>query len=216
MTDIIPLRQRPKYNIALQLAWALGTIIGPLLGGVIAQNTTWRWIFYINFPFCASALGMIPFVMKRQNEGIALWKKLLNFDWLGGALFITSMTSFLIAITWGGIQYPWGSYRTFVPLIVGVLGLCLTIAWELWGTKQPFLCLNLFVGRSAILAYACTVLQGLLVSLCPRHLFLANFLRYEALRRSVLYPLLPRVCEKLFTYVHWCRTSSHYMHLNTD
>ena len=52
ITDIVPLRQRPKYSNFIQLAWAFGSLLEPLLGGFFAQYTTWRWIFYLNFPFC--------------------------------------------------------------------------------------------------------------------------------------------------------------------
>lgn len=47
MTDIVPLRHRPKWYGAVLAAWALGTCIGPIIGGTIAQNTTWRWVFYM-------------------------------------------------------------------------------------------------------------------------------------------------------------------------
>lgn len=162
-TDIIPLRQRPKYNGLIQIAWAFGTITGPLIGGGIVKHTTWRWIFYLNFPFCAVALVLIPLVLKLKTETSSLKSKLARVDWIGGILFIASLTSFLIAITWGGVQFEWGSYQTLVPLILGVFGLCLTLAWEGWLAKVPFLRLFLFNSRSAILAYICCILQGLLV-----------------------------------------------------
>ncbi|RAL67377.1 hypothetical protein DID88_008133 [Monilinia fructigena] len=100
MTDIIPLRQRPKYNSLVQIAWAFGTITGPLIGG---------------------------------------------------------------AITWGGVQFEWGTYQTLVPLILGAFGLCLTVAWERWLAEKPFLRLFLFNSRSSILAYICCILQGFLM-----------------------------------------------------
>ena len=163
MTDIVPLRQRPKYNAFNMLAWAFGTITGPLIGGLIAQHSTWRWVFYLNFPFCAMGLALVPLVVNLKTERTSLKLKLARIDWTGGFLFIGSMTSFLIAITWGGVQFPWSSFRTLVPLVLGAVGICVAFAWEIWGTKLPFLRLYLFNSRSAWLAYACTLLQGLLV-----------------------------------------------------
>ncbi|KAB8300445.1 hypothetical protein EYC80_000617 [Monilinia laxa] len=163
MTDIIPLRQRPKYNSFIQMAWAFGTITGPLIGGGIVKHTTWRWIFYLNFPFCAAALILTPLVLRFKMQTSSLKTKLSRVDWVGGILFIASLTSFLIAITWGGVQFEWGSYQTLVPLILGAFGLCLTVAWERWLAKEPFLRLFLFDSRSSILAYICCILQGFLM-----------------------------------------------------
>ena len=164
LTDIVPLRQRPKYNAFIQLAWAFGTISGPLVGGLIAQHTTWRWVFYLNFPFCGLGLALVPLVVKIKAERTSLKHKLARIDWTGGFIFTGSMTSFLMAITWGGVQFRWSSFRTLVPLIIGVVGVSVAFAWEIWGTKTPFLRLYLFNSRSACLAYACALLQGLLVS----------------------------------------------------
>ncbi|TAQ90889.1 hypothetical protein B7494_g785 [Chlorociboria aeruginascens] len=162
-TDIIPLRQRPKYNALIQLAWAFGTITGPLIGGAIVERTTWRWIFYLNFPFCAVSLFMIPFVLKFEARPTSLKTKLAQVDWIGGAFFIASLTSFLVAITWGGVQFNWNGFQTLVPLIIGAFGICLALAWEKWGTKNPFIRLSLFNSRSAMLAYFCAALQGFLM-----------------------------------------------------
>ena len=164
MTDIVPLRQRPKYNLFNMLAWALGTIIGPLVGGLIAQHTTWRWIFYLNFPFCAVGLTLVSLVVNLKAEKTSLKFKLARVDWIGGILFTGSMTSFLIAIASGGVEFAWNSFRTLVPLMVGAVGIFIALVWEVWGTKTPFLRLFLFKNRSACLAYTCAALQGFLVS----------------------------------------------------
>lgn len=164
MTDIVPLRQRPKYNALIQLAWAFGTITGPLIGGLIAQHTTWRWVFYLNFPFCGVGLALIFLTVRLQTQRTSLKQKIIRVDWIGGFIFTASMTSFLIGITWGGLQFPWSSFRTIVPLVLGAVGTLASFAWEVWGTKTPFLRLFLFNSRSAVLAYACSLLQGLLVS----------------------------------------------------
>jgi MFS family permease len=167
-TDIVPLRQRPKWFGLVQFSWAVGTISGPVIGGLLVQHTTWRWIFYINYPFCAFGFIVVPLVVKIKLEHKLSFKEnILLVDWLGGALFVASTTSFLIALTWGGVQFPWKSFRTLVPLFLGVCGVIGTICWELWGAKRPILRLFLFNGRSAFGAYLCALLQGLLVSSLP-------------------------------------------------
>lgn len=98
MTDVIPLRFRPKYNGVSQVAWALGTIIGPIIGGVIAEKTTWRWLFYLNFPFCGIGLLMVPFVVRISRARKSVRAGLLQFDWFGSCLFIASTTILLIGL----------------------------------------------------------------------------------------------------------------------
>lgn len=165
MTDIVPLRQRPKFNSIVMMAWAFGTITGPLIGGLIVQHTTWRWIFYLNLPFCGVGLVLISLVVRLETERTSLKQKLAQVDWIGGFVFTAGMTSFLIAITWGGIQFAWNSFRTIVPLVLGAVGVLSSLAWEVWGTKTPFLRVFLFNSRSAVLAYSCAILQGFLVSI---------------------------------------------------
>lgn len=161
--DIIPLRQRPKYFSVVLGAWALGSVLGPFVGGLFVEKATWRWCFYINFPFCALGLPMVLFLIPLKTAKTSLKAKLLRVDWLGGLLFIGGLTSFLIAITWGGVQFAWTSWRTLVPVTVGPIALISAIAWERYGALEPFLRHSLFHSFSAIAAYLCAVLQGLLL-----------------------------------------------------
>ncbi|KAF2267505.1 MFS general substrate transporter [Lojkania enalia] len=164
MTDIVPLRQRPTYNGIIQIAWAIGTITGPLVGGLFADHSTWRWVFYINFPFCAVGLLMIPFVVRLQAKRVSLKERLLyHVDWIGSTFFIAGTSSFLIGISWGGSQYAWDSFRTLVPIILGVFGIIITLVWERYAAKTPFIRLWLFKSQPASAAYACAILQGLLM-----------------------------------------------------
>ncbi|MCJ1403034.1 hypothetical protein MMC11_006256 [Xylographa trunciseda] len=163
LTDIVPLRQRPIYLGVNQIAWALGSICGPLIGGLFVQHTTWRWIFYLNFPFCGIGFLTVPLVMRLQVKRASLKERLLYVDWIGGFLFISSTCSFLIGITWGGTEYPWSSWRTLIPIIIGFAGVVTTMIWERYGARRPFLRLELFNSYSAIAAYMDSILQGLLM-----------------------------------------------------
>jgi MFS family permease len=166
-TDIVPLRFRSKWYGIIQGGWALGSLLGPVIGGAFAQGTTWRWVFYIMLPFCFIGFATIPWVLTLKAKTDTLQAKLKRVDWFGGALFISSMTSFLIAISWGGTQEPWASFRTIVPLTLGALGLILTTLWEAYRAKEPFLRRSLFYCPSAFAAYFGAFIQGLLVSTTP-------------------------------------------------
>ena len=127
-------------------------------------HATWRWMFYLMFPFCFMGFATIPWVLTLKVKTSTLREKLLRVDWLGGFLFISSSTSFLIAVSWGGTQEPWASFRTIVPLIIGILGMIITMAWEGWGAREPFLRRSLFYCISSFAAYWGALVQGLLVS----------------------------------------------------
>ena len=177
-SDIIPLRQRPKYWSIIQITWAFGTITGPLVGGLFAQHTSWRWVFIINLPFCALGLVIVPLVVRLQSRRSSVKEKLLRVDWFGGFIFVASFTSFLMGLTWGGVQFPWSSFQTLVPLVLGALGIVATFAWEMWGARQPFIRLLVFDSLSTVAIYFCAMMQGLLVSDLPL------FLQAQALLKN--------------------------------
>ncbi|RYP64785.1 hypothetical protein DL769_006530 [Monosporascus sp. CRB-8-3] len=163
MTDIVPLRHRPKWFGVVLGAWALGLCLGPVLGGVIAEKTTWRWVFYLMFPIGAYGLVAVPVLLTLKPRTESLKAKLQRVDWLGTVLFMGSATSFLVAITWGGIQKPWGSAATIAPLAVGVVGIAATLVWEGYFATEPLFRRSLFCNASSTVSYICAAIQGMLM-----------------------------------------------------
>lgn len=149
--------------VSSQAAWALGNCAGPILGGVIAQYTTWRWVFYIMFPFCAAGLALVPWLVDTDSPSGEVREKLEKMDWLGNALFIGSATLLLVAISWGGLRYSWSDAGTLAPLSLGALGMALTMIYESRFAPSPFLQRRLFQTASSIATYACGAIQGLVV-----------------------------------------------------
>ncbi|KNG90598.1 hypothetical protein ANOM_001292 [Aspergillus nomiae NRRL 13137] len=146
-TDIIPLRHA-RHTRPLS-RWHL---------------CTWRWVFYLNFPFMGVGLIMVPWVVNlRRPRQDGLTQQLRSIDWVGALLFIASVSSFLIGITWGGGQFPWSSWRTLLPIFLGVAGVIVTVFWLWKGARKPFLRLSLFRDVSSGMIYLCAVLQGLLM-----------------------------------------------------
>lgn len=161
--DIVPLRQRPQYFALVLGAWALGSTIGPIIGGVFVQKATWQWCFWINLPICGIALPMSFFFVKLQTERKSLLEKLRLVDWTGGFIFIASLTAALVAISSGGIDHPWDSWRTIVPLAVGIVGTLVSLVWERYFAKNPFLRHSLFPNLSAIATHVSAFFQGLML-----------------------------------------------------
>ncbi|TDZ35739.1 Efflux pump FUS6 [Colletotrichum spinosum] len=162
-TDIVPLRHRPKLYGVIQMAWAIGSLVGPIIGGAIAEHTTWRWIFYINFPICGYSLVAIPILLTLKPPTATVGEKLKRVDWIGGFLFIGSMVTFLVGISWGGNDFPWRSAQTLVPLFIGAAGLVVSLLYESKFAAHPFLRKMLFTDRSAITVYILGLLQGFIL-----------------------------------------------------
>ncbi|KAL4876690.1 putative efflux pump antibiotic resistance protein [Aspergillus karnatakaensis] len=162
-TDVVPLRYLPKYQGLVQIAWALGTMTGPLIGGIFAQLTTWRWVFYINFPICGIGLVLVPFVIPSGARTGSAKGRVVTIDFVGAALLVASFTTFLVAITLGGTTFPWGSVHIILPLVLGILGIAATFAWEIFAAQTPILRPSLFKRRFSTVPYLCAFLQGFLL-----------------------------------------------------
>lgn len=165
IADLIPLRERGKWFSIRSGTWALGTVIGPLIGGGFTQSSaSWRWIFWINLPFCGLGLILIPIFLKLDSTAIPpLRESLVNVDYVGSFLFVASLTSFLIPITWGGTMYAWDSWHTLVPLLLGVAGLIGFCLYERFVARQPLIPLVIFHNTTMSVSYAGCFLHGVIL-----------------------------------------------------
>ena len=160
-TDLVPLRHRGTWFGIQSLAWAVGAVAGPLVGGAFAQYASWRWIFWINLPICGVGLIVIIFFLKLNKRPGSMTSRLKKFDFIGAVLLTASVTSFLVPISWGGVMYPWSSWRTLVPLILGIFGILGFILYEAYVPDEPLVPLAIFRQRTAYVNYFGTFIQGL-------------------------------------------------------
>ncbi|KAH7418703.1 major facilitator superfamily domain-containing protein [Cadophora sp. MPI-SDFR-AT-0126] len=163
ITDMVTLRERGKYMSVISLQWAIGSVIGPVIGGAFAEKATWRWIFWLNIPFCTFAAVGIPICLRLHIKEGSIWTKLCTFDWFGSSIFVAATTSCLIPVTWGGVMYDWSSWRTLVPLILGLVGLTGFTVYSFYISTEPLIRRTLFNTPTANVAYIGTLVQGLIV-----------------------------------------------------
>ncbi|EPS40779.1 hypothetical protein H072_5333 [Dactylellina haptotyla CBS 200.50] len=163
ITDLVPLRERGKYFGFFSTMWALGSVLGPVLGGVFSQKVSWQWVFWLNLPFCGIGFIMIPLFLKLNFLPTTMAAKLRRVDYIGGTVFVASTTSFLIPITWGGTMYAWDSWRTLVPLIVGAAGIVGFVLYELYVAEDPLIRMGVFKQRTAAVSYIETVMHGIVL-----------------------------------------------------
>jgi len=123
------------------------------------------------FPLLAIGLIAVPILLTLKPPSATFRQRLGEVDWFGGALFTLSITSFLVAISWGGLQYAWNSWQTILPLIAGIVGIAGAIYYEGWWAKRPVLLPALFHNLSSTMTFLCGSFQGLLVSCALLFLF---------------------------------------------
>jgi hypothetical protein len=102
------------------------------------------------------------FLQLNQRHGDFL-AKLREVDWVGMVLFLASTTGFLIPITWGGVQYPWDSWRTLVPLIVCGVGIAAFVVHQEYIAKYPLIRTAIFKTKSAAILFAVTTVHGIIL-----------------------------------------------------
>lgn len=117
---VIPLHVRPKIQGAFGAFFGIAGISGPLIGGALTKNVTWRWCFYLNLPVGGAAMAVIAILLNipdQETTRLPLSQKLSKLDFPGTALFIPGVVCLLLALEWGGQTYP----VSFMSNIHGIL-----------------------------------------------------------------------------------------------
>ena len=104
--DIFPPAQRARWSGVLMSVFAVATIIGPLLGGWITDNYSWRWVFYVNLPVGIAALTAAVVALPGH---VSLHKH--RIDYSGATLLVAAAVPLLLAFSWAGSEYAWGSWQ---------------------------------------------------------------------------------------------------------
>jgi EmrB/QacA subfamily drug resistance transporter len=152
IADMFTPRERGKFGAMFGSVFGLASILGPVIGGFFTQLGTlhigafavqgWRWIFYVNLPWSMLALFMIAVKMPPLTHRIPG-----KIDWAGAALIVITFVPLLLAMSWAGRDYAWGSPRIVGLLSLSAIGLAAFIAVEVFAS-HPILSLRLFRDRT--------------------------------------------------------------------
>ncbi|KAJ5992460.1 MFS general substrate transporter [Penicillium sp. IBT 35674x] len=161
VADITTLQERAVYIGLLSLPMAAGCIMGPILGAVFSEYVSWRWIGWINLPVISVALVLAIFFMRLRPISQPL-EQVKRMDWLGMLMFMIGCILFALPLSWAGNMYPWGSWRTIVPLVIGVLML---LAFALYESRpnDPMFPYRIFSSRTAQMALLGSFIHGMIL-----------------------------------------------------
>ena len=138
IADVVPARQRGKFQGLFGGVFGLATILGPLAGGFFVDNLSWHWIFFINIPLALIALGVIAVAFTARIE-----KHNRKIDYLGAALLAIALTAIVLFTSLGGNTLEWNSPGIIAMIVVGVAG-TLAFLWAETRAAEPIVPLSLF------------------------------------------------------------------------
>lgn len=148
IADVVAPRERGRYQGYIAGVFAISSVTGPLLGGLLTEHLSWRLIFLVNIPIGIAAYAMTNRALSRLGSG----RRGHRIDYVGAALMVAAVVCLLLALTWGGSSYAWTS-----PVILGLAAaalvlLALLVVQEL-RVPEPVLPPRMF--RSRIVKLCC-------------------------------------------------------------
>jgi EmrB/QacA subfamily drug resistance transporter len=152
--DIIPPRERGRYQGYMGAVFATSSVAGPLLGGFFTDNLSWRWIFYINVP-----LGLVTFMVVATVMNIPIARQERRIDFLGAALLVLSVTSLLLVTVWGGNEFAWMSPEILALAALGVVAALFFLRQET-RAPEPILPLGMFRDSTFSISSSISFLLG--------------------------------------------------------
>ncbi|KAJ2497133.1 hypothetical protein GGH96_005321 [Coemansia sp. RSA 1972] len=160
LSDVISERDRGKYTSFLAGSWGVASAVGPVMGGAIVENASWRIIFWINLPVCIPTLVVLFFALDLPRPQGSTKEKLRRIDFLGTLLFQCCIIPLILAFSWGGQGHKWisGQVLGVICASVAVGVVFVIIEWKV--ALEPIVPLRLFKIRNVTASSICHFCLG--------------------------------------------------------
>ena len=170
MADIISPRERGRYMGLFGAVMALGTVGGPLIGGVITDSIGWRWNFFVGAPVAIAAIILLQLTLHLPK----LRKQKVRIDYLGAILIAGGVSLLMIWVTMAGNQFEWVSWTTAWMVGAAILMLVAAVIVEL-NVAEPIIPMTLFRNRTFTLAVIASISVG--VAMFGTSVFLSQYMQ---------------------------------------
>jgi len=139
--DVVSPRERGKYQGLFGAVFGVAAVAGPLLGGVIVEHLSWRWIFYVNLPIGIVALIVLGITLPSSSE-----RTHPSIDYLGAGVLAGAISAFVLVASLGGTTWAWGSVQVVLTALIGC-ALLVIFRFVERRAKEPVLPLQLLHGE---------------------------------------------------------------------
>ncbi|HYM29054.1 MAG TPA: MDR family MFS transporter [Steroidobacteraceae bacterium] len=155
IADIVPPRERGRYQAYFSTVWSTAAVGGPMLGGVLVDALSWRWVFWINLP-----IGLAAFLISwRALKRLPVQGRQKPIDYWGAALLLPAIVALLLVTTWGGTTLAWTS-PTILGLIVGAVVLVGLLVLQELRAADPLLPPRLFRSNVVVIGNGLAFIMG--------------------------------------------------------
>jgi EmrB/QacA subfamily drug resistance transporter len=156
IATMVPPRERGRYSGYIGAVFAMATVSGPLIGGLIVDSPLgWRGCFFIGLPVAA-----VAFVLLQKTLHLPVVKRKVSIDYLGATLIVAGVSILLVWVSLAGNQFEWASATSALLVALGIAVIAAAIYVEARVATEPIIPLRLFRDRTTSLATAASVLIG--------------------------------------------------------
>jgi EmrB/QacA subfamily drug resistance transporter len=156
LSDLVSARERGRYMGYLGAVFGVGTVAGPVIGGVLTDSLNWRWCFFIGVPFALAALVLLQRTLhlptKKRGD--------VHIDSVGAVLIAGGVSAILIWVSLAGKNFDWMSWQTAAMVIGGIVLLVAAVLVER-RAKEPLIPMDLFANRTVVMAVVASVAVGI-------------------------------------------------------
>ncbi len=204
---VTTVEKRSAFMAGFGFAFVVSSVVGPLLGGIFTEQLSWRWCFWINLPIGGIATLLVIFLLparppERTHEFHRTgWAGFRQMDWVGCGLSLTMVTCLLIALQWGGNDYPWKNWRIILLFTLsGVLTIAF-FAWEHWLGERALIPPGILRNRTVVAASGTSwmIMMGLLGGTYQLPLYYQASKLHSAQKSGIdIIPFMVVVCVGIF------------------
>ncbi|KAH8827294.1 major facilitator superfamily-domain-containing protein [Flagelloscypha sp. PMI_526] len=203
VADLVPLADRGGFIGLITFTWAFAGVIGPIIGGALAEHVSWRWVFYINLPITGLATVIVIFFLRVRTPPGRMRDKLASVDWLGNAIVIAGITLATLGVSWAGARYAWSDVHVLALLLSGLALIVSFVIYERYVPKIPTLPWVVISNRTSLGGYVATFIHGVVYMAVAYYLpsYFQACLSLSPLQAGL--HLLPTACVIApFSYLH--------------